>query len=903
MLVRKKKESLKKAGRLPVVALAFAVFSAIMMFFAMPIKAHAEEYPAGWSVQGDHSMSLTENTVVNGDLEINSSFIHLNGYKLTVKGNFLVNGGNVSINDGGVLVVNKDVIAGGGEIRIDAKSTLDVAGSLRIQGKNYLGEYIISSCSLYPSGGCTIKVGGDYVWNTTGNGLNLQGNLYLSGDYTQISRDTTCYNGSWLGRVILQGDSQQTVTLHDRCYINEIEFKNPDVKFGEYLNFGMVNSADIKTDAKTLYVTTGLNLNENKLTIPADVVVKANKGEKAPKFVVNGILVIDGNLVVSDGEVSVSDTATLQTTGSLLFCSYDAEGKMVTSSASFYPGGSSTMKVGGDYVWNTTGNGLNLRGNLYLGGDYTQISRDTTWYNGSWGGRVIMQGDKKQTINLHDRCSINELETKNSNVYIGKYANISKLVNGATLKTEEELLYVTIRLGSDENKYELPTSVILKGNKGGDGPSVTINGVFGINGDLIIEDGNLTVAEGSTLDVKGSLLVQKTDASGKIVESNGEFSSEKGSTINVDGKFFSNTTAVYGAGELNLKGDFIYAGEIYKGGEVWQGTLNMLSKEGTIDAGMRISTLVLSAGKSHYKITPDECYKKLIATSEVTFDANGGTVGTSKKEVTTDKEYGELPTPEREGYKFTGWVLKGTEDGGSSAGIVSASTHVTAVDDHTLVAVWEKTADADDKDNSDSDTDEENNAKVDDEGSPMIMDGKHCTWNVVNGKAYWYENGVKQGTYYDPQGVLGDGTVRGREICDMSLTDDAGQQGVWFWLDSVYHGAKAVGKEVWVPYIYQNEDSWDDAERRSIANESDPGMGDLVYRYMNEKKGKWVRYDENGKMLKGWVTIEGALADAYPDQKGNKYYYDTRTGLMAKGKVTIDGVEHFFNEMSGVLEW
>ncbi len=66
--------------------------------------------------------------------------------------------------------------------------------------------------------------------------------------------------------------------------------------------------------------------------------------------------------------------------------------------------------------------------------------------------------------------------------------------------------------------------------------------------------------------------------------------------------------------------------------------------------------------------------------------------------------------------------------------------------------------------------------------------------NMLDGKSYWYEGKVRQGTYDDPQGVLGDGTVRGREICDMSQKDDAGQDGVWFWLDSVYNGAKATGK-------------------------------------------------------------------------------------------------------------
>ena len=178
---------------------------------------------------------------------------------------------------------------------------------------------------------------------------------------------------------------------------------------------------------------------------------------------------------------------------------------------------------------------------------------------------------------------------------------------------------------------------------------------------------------------------------------------------------------------------------------------------------------------------------------------------------------------------------------------------------------------------------------------------KDLEWGTVDGKSYWYENNVKQGTVNDPKGVYGDGTNRGREICDMGQQDDTGQQGVWFWLDSVYDGAKAEGKEVWIPYIYQNEDDWGDARKREVANESDAGMADLVYDYMKNKTGKWVRYDENGRMLKGWVKIEGALAEAYPDQVGNVYYYDSRTGLMAKGVVTIQGVEHEFDETTGVL--
>ena len=52
--------------------------------------------------------------------------------------------------------------------------------------------------------------------------------------------------------------------------------------------------------------------------------------------------------------------------------------------------------------------------------------------------------------------------------------------------------------------------------------------------------------------------------------------------------------------------------------------------------------------------------------------------------------------------------------------------------------------------------------------------GGYTGWRSENGRDYWYENGVKQGT-----------TGRGKEIYDAS--SDA-----WYWLDNVQQGAKAT---------------------------------------------------------------------------------------------------------------
>ncbi len=187
---------------------------------------------------------------------------------------------------------------------------------------------------------------------------------------------------------------------------------------------------------------------------------------------------------------------------------------------------------------------------------------------------------------------------------------------------------------------------------------------------------------------------------------------------------------------------------------------------------------------------------------------------------------------------------------------------------------------------------------------------RDCEWEVRDGKSYWYENNSLQGTYEDNAGILGDGTIRGREIYDPASDG-------WYWLDSCYDGAKAEGKEVWIPYIYQdeliNDESGkgrkangisDEARIMELANESKTDEADMssqVADAIRNKSGKWVRYDEHGVMLKGWVTISGDLANCYPDQAGNTYYYDRKTGLMAKGKTIINGTEYYFDETTGVL--
>ena len=120
--------------------------------------------------------------------------------------------------------------------------------------------------------------------------------------------------------------------------------------------------------------------------------------------------------------------------------------------------------------------------------------------------------------------------------------------------------------------------------------------------------------------------------------------------------------------------------------------------------------------------------------------------------------------------------------------------------------------------------------------------GCNLMWHSMDGKDYWYEAGKRQG--YDPNNAA----YRGKEIYDPA--SDA-----WYWLDNVQQGAKAVSKDV----------------------------------YQESSGGKWVRYDANGQMIKGWNT-----------NADGTYYFDPITGAMAKGTTTIDGMTYYFDPATGV---
>lgn len=162
------------------------------------------------------------------------------------------------------------------------------------------------------------------------------------------------------------------------------------------------------------------------------------------------------------------------------------------------------------------------------------------------------------------------------------------------------------------------------------------------------------------------------------------------------------------------------------------------------------------------------------------------------------------------------------------------------------------------------------------------MDGKLYYFDeydgtAINGWGYqqngdndcWYECGERQGYRMDAEGNI-DLSYRGKEIYD-PFTD------AWYWCDNVQKGAIAKGK--------------------SVYQESYAG----IFGDREDGTGKWVTYDDWGKMIKGWDW-------GLKDNEDRNHYHELITGAMAKGEVwitsdgevsreAVEGAEHWFFDL------
>ena len=401
-----------------------------------------------------------------------------------------------------------------------------------------------------------------------------------------------------------------------------------------------------------------------------------------------------------------------------------------------------------------------------------------------------------------------------------KEINDFKAVDGKenTYTFEMPAADVTVSAAFEEIATETYTVTVTKGGEG----KVTVNGqetekLEGLkSGDTVTLKINPIDTDTLLTELAGVTVTSgKVDVSTTKVDENTYTFKMPDGDVNVSVKF---TTVEYGI-EVKMLGE-------------GEGTITFTDGKTRFAAGTNVTATITPNGTT-YELTK-VMYDDGSENKEVTSELKNGceyTFTMPANHVKIEATFGEAPSTEPETRTAHGAAEKTT---------ITAMAVFTCTDKNCASAQF---VDATVKQTSGVTT-----AAVNFNGKDYTAKyGEKNGWVEENGKKYWYEKGVKQGT-----------TGRGKEIYDPD--SDA-----WYWLDAVQGGAMTVSKDV---YQESAAGQWADKP---------------------DGTGKWVRYDENGHMVKGWQTTD----------KGT-YYFDLITGAMAKGAGDIDGVPCAFDEYTGI---
>ena len=132
------------------------------------------------------------------------------------------------------------------------------------------------------------------------------------------------------------------------------------------------------------------------------------------------------------------------------------------------------------------------------------------------------------------------------------------------------------------------------------------------------------------------------------------------------------------ASPLRYKVDFVDNGQIVE-------SQNVLCMRGAKAPEITKTGYVLSWDKAYNKIASDTTVNAVWApvTVKLNFDAAGGNITNTSKNITYGGTYGDLESPERDGYTFIGWYTAAT--GGTQ---ITKDTKVEVTADQTVYAHW-----------------------------------------------------------------------------------------------------------------------------------------------------------------------------------------------------------------------
>lgn len=322
-------------------------------------------------------MTLSSDLETYGDVYIKDGTLDLNGHTLKINGNLYEYSGWVKVN----------------------KGRLEVSGDYRLQ--DYVQDeeteewsYQFSqSYLLMENVNDYVKVDGNfYVQSCTSPYYNrncfLAGILELGGDFYQINGhgDDDNFQSGENHKVIFSGKEKQIVKFEStESYFNDVEFQNEDVEMASRIEGWTLQRDTMFKNGLPKGIDGTFDLNGHTMKVDGDFVqgsgaVKVNKGR----------LEVSGDYRLQD---YVQDAATEE------WSYQSSDSYLQMENAKDY------VKVNGDFYVQSQSYNVFTAGTIELGGDFYQINGYGGNFSASETHKVILNGNKKQTINFESTSS------------------------------------------------------------------------------------------------------------------------------------------------------------------------------------------------------------------------------------------------------------------------------------------------------------------------------------------------------------------------------------------------------------------------------------------------------------------------------------------------------------------
>ncbi len=408
--------------------------------------------------------SISTNTVlyenrVYKSFNLKSRIINLNGYRFKVEADLIQTGGTLDVNGG----------------------RLEVAGNYTISEDSYFEMTEEDGYVLVRGNFKTIS-------KKDHTGKLTAGTMEVKGDFIQINGTHCNFYASGSHRVILSGEDQQTIGFFSTMdKFNILENRNTS---GKELIFEKIYNAEVFINN-----TSGLS------TMTVDNHAWSLTGDE----VINGDLYIKRNTLDLGGKTLKVNGNLIQTGGTL-----DVNGGRLEIAGDYKISGSSYLEmtreedyvlVGGNFETKSSYNheGKLTAGTIEVKGNFTQING--THYNFDTSGthKVVLSGEKQQTINFFSGISkFNILENKNTSgkelIFKDRY-NVGTFINNTS-----GLSTMTV----DNHDWNLTGNEVINGDLYVEGHTLNLAGkALKVNGNLIQTGGTLDI-NGGVLEVTGN---------------------------------------------------------------------------------------------------------------------------------------------------------------------------------------------------------------------------------------------------------------------------------------------------------------------------------------------------------------------------------------------------------------